>query len=475
MAVYAICGWLGIKYGTIDGSSLSLLWLPSGIGLAACVIYGKRIWPAIWLGSFVTNTPFLLDQAAVMPVLKAVAFGAGAATINTLAQALLAHALFQRSIGQRSILAMRSIVNYLVKVTALPCVINMALLMVLYTAGGYIQRDSFTDYVAVWLAGAMADYHGYFVAGLFGIVWVQRSHVEHRPLRAGLIVMLSMFALFLVVGLLWNGAAIYLLTTLGVLVAMQWGMRIATGFVLCISLVLTIATANNVGPLVAATNFSSLVSLLLFVYGIGVPIYLLAANRYELLQSKLALEDKVIARTQALNEANQRLEALSRCDGLTGLVNRRYFDEVLHNEWRRAARSGETLALVMLDVDFFKKYNDHYGHLEGDQCLRTVAEVLGATVCRAGDQVARYGGEEFVLLAPNTSAEQALQIAQRVCGALRERRLPHEASPLGIVTASMGVAAMVPDAAQGPEMLLKMADEALYRAKGRGRDRAVWG
>ena len=84
---------------------------------------------------------------------------------------------------------------------------------------------------------------------------------------------------------------------------------------------------------------------------------------------------------EALNEANQRLEALSRCDGLTGLVNRRYFDAVLHNEWRRAARSGETLALVMLDVDFFKKYNDHYGHLEGDQCLRTVAE--------SADRVAR--------------------------------------------------------------------------------------
>jgi len=468
MAVYAFCGWLGIRYGTIDGSSLSLLWLPSGIGLAACVIYGRSIWPAIWLGAFVSNTPFLVDPAAAMPLLKAVAFGAGAASIDTLVQALLAHLLFQRAIGARCIQSTQSIVDFLVKVTALPSALNMLLLVALYGLGGYIRRDSAADYLSVWLAGTMADYHGYFVAGLFCIVWAQRADTERKPLRAGLNLALALVVLasLLAIGLLWDGAAIYLITTLGVLVAMYWGLRAATGFVLCISLALTAATASHIGPLVAATNFNSLVTLLLYVFGLGVPIYLLATNRYELTQSKLELEDKVIARTRALNEANQRLEALSQRDGLTGLANRRHFDEVLAREWRRAARQGETLALAMLDVDHFKHFNDRYGHPEGDQCLRAVAEVLAATVCRAGDQVARYGGEEFVLLMPSTSAEQAL------CNA---ERLAHEASSFGIVTASIGVAALVPDAAQAPATLVKLADEALYRAKAEGRNRAVLG
>jgi diguanylate cyclase (GGDEF)-like protein/hemerythrin-like metal-binding protein len=131
------------------------------------------------------------------------------------------------------------------------------------------------------------------------------------------------------------------------------------------------------------------------------------------------------------------------------------------------------VALGLIDVDWFKKYNDHYGHPAGDECLRLVAKVLSECVCRTGDLVARYGGEEFVFVAPATTAENAQLMAQRICAAMQELALVHELSEFGCVTVSIGVAALIPQHGETADMLVKMADEALYRAKAQGRNRAV--
>jgi diguanylate cyclase (GGDEF)-like protein len=189
--------------------------------------------------------------------------------------------------------------------------------------------------------------------------------------------------------------------------------------------------------------------------------------------SERRLEARVAERTEELQRLNQRLEALSATDGLTGIANRRRFDAVLASECRRAERSGLPLAVGLLDVDLFKPYNDHYGHQAGDSCLRRVAELMAACVGRSGELVARYGGEEFVFIAPATDAEAALALAQRVCAALQELALPHERSPFGCVTASIGVAVLVPRPGQDPQDLLLQADRALYRAKNQGRNRAL--
>ena len=124
-------------------------------------------------------------------------------------------------------------------------------------------------------------------------------------------------------------------------------------------------------------------------------------------------------------------------------------------------------------MDWFKKYNDHYGHQAGDDCLRTVADTLSATIARTGDLVARYGGEEFVFIAPATSAEDALGMARKLCEALTALAMPHALSDFGCVTASVGVASIIPDEASSPETLIQAADEALYVAKAAGRNRAV--
>ena len=190
-------------------------------------------------------------------------------------------------------------------------------------------------------------------------------------------------------------------------------------------------------------------------------------------QSERVLEQRVAERTDELQALNRRLETLSLTDGLTGIANRRHFDVMLSQAWSHAQRNGESLALAVMDVDWFKPYNDHYGHPAGDACLRQVAQALSATLCRSSDLMARYGGEEFVFLAQNSGVEGALGLARRVAEAMEALHLPHERSPLGHVTLSIGVAAMVPQPGQLPEVLLQRADAALYEAKRGGRNQVV--
>lgn len=172
-----------------------------------------------------------------------------------------------------------------------------------------------------------------------------------------------------------------------------------------------------------------------------------------------------------LEEANQRLEVLARQDALTGLANRRHFDEMLAAEFRRAAREKTSLGLIMIDADHFKRFNDIYGHPVGDSCLRAIALVLRQGLGRPADFVARYGGEEFAVLVPNTTQSGAFELAERLREAVHGLHIPHEASPRKIVTISLGVASMMPaEGAHRAEDLVTAADTALYAAKKAGRD-----
>ena len=196
--------------------------------------------------------------------------------------------------------------------------------------------------------------------------------------------------------------------------------------------------------------------------------------RAEVTQAKEALEDKVKQRTAELEAANHQLETLSTTDGLTGLANRRRFDSYWAQEWQRAARQGTSLAVIMLDVDHFKAYNDHYGHQQGDVCLRTIGDVLRSTVRRAGELVARYGGEEFVVIMPGATVQKAQETADSILTAIREARMAHARSPVAlVVTVSLGVAAGTPGATDDREHLIKAADVALFEAKHQGRNRVL--
>jgi diguanylate cyclase (GGDEF)-like protein len=163
------------------------------------------------------------------------------------------------------------------------------------------------------------------------------------------------------------------------------------------------------------------------------------------------------------------LRALTLTDGLTGVANRRAFDERLGAEWRRCGRAGLPMALILVDIDHFKPYNDHYGHQAGDAILRLVADAMRRAAGRAQDVVARYGGEEFAILLPQESAEGAEQVAAKLLAELAALDIPHAASPNGRLTASMGISACVPGEGP-PAQLIRAADALLYQAKAAGRN-----
>ncbi len=172
-----------------------------------------------------------------------------------------------------------------------------------------------------------------------------------------------------------------------------------------------------------------------------------------------------------LEEKNVKLEVLSSLDGLTGLFNRRYFDDNLLKEWKQAIRTGSPLSLLIIDIDHFKNYNDHYGHLEGDDCLRKVAQSLYEALLRPVDIVARYGGEEFTAILPNTDLDGAIAVARRMMKNVAELNIPHPASPVADrVTVSIGATTMVPSLGERATALLDYADKALYEAKEFGRN-----
>ncbi len=174
---------------------------------------------------------------------------------------------------------------------------------------------------------------------------------------------------------------------------------------------------------------------------------------------------------ERLKEMNTHLQHLVTSDALTGIANRRNFDETIQDEWRRAQRGHYPLSLLMIDIDFFKPYNDYYGHQKGDECLRQIAKILSSHSKRAGDLVARYGGEEFAIISAGTSYKDAIGFAQKICRAVSHAKIPHAASAItNIVTASIGVATVIPLVDQSVKDLIADADKNLYQAKANGRN-----
>jgi hemerythrin len=217
---------------------------------------------------------------------------------------------------------------------------------------------------------------------------------------------------------------------------------------------------------------------------VGNLYHVLAQQNADLVQANRHLEERVQARTRelagandALQAANLQLRALSRTDGLLQIANRPYFDERLLDEVARARRQSQPLGLLMLDVDFFKRYNDTYGHQAGDACLQAVARAAAGALHRRTDFLARYGGEELVVLLPDTDRDGAMLIAQRVVAAVAGQAIAHAASDAAsVVTLSVGVASGLPPPGpldQAAAALLAQADAALYEAKRSGRNRAV--
>jgi len=200
--------------------------------------------------------------------------------------------------------------------------------------------------------------------------------------------------------------------------------------------------------------------------------YLLQLQRDEAYREMQKLQEQLTESHKKLEENNAILQQLSTMDGLTGIANRRHFDETLATQWRIGLREKTPLAIIMMDIDFFKKYNDGYGHQGGDDCLKAVAKALSSSLRRPGDFIARYGGEEFVVILPNTDAKGAAEVAEHLRANVQAGNIPHAYSAVAShVSVSLGVASMLPDKTGAPENLIAKADAALYKAKEQGRNR----
>ncbi|HEY9878462.1 MAG TPA: diguanylate cyclase [Leptolyngbyaceae cyanobacterium] len=215
---------------------------------------------------------------------------------------------------------------------------------------------------------------------------------------------------------------------------------------------------------------------MLILYGIAIVFENAKDNALRSLQEKnyeLAAEkEKSEKLLESLQKANDKLERLATFDDLTQIANRRKFDKYLDQEWKRLVRAQNVLSLILFDADFFKSYNDRYGHQAGDACLKAIAQAAQKAVNRPADLVARYGGEEFAVILPDTDQRGASAIAERIRQAVQALAIPHEGSKVnGMVTVSLGVASMIPTVSTSVGELIHQADTALYIAKQQGRNR----
>jgi diguanylate cyclase (GGDEF)-like protein len=255
-------------------------------------------------------------------------------------------------------------------------------------------------------------------------------------------------------------AALSIISSLLILILLRLGLGWASMATLLVALAANLYIAH--GPVKVDSSGGggnsivhlqiSLASILFMLYSVSVVM-----ERYRMAEKKL-------------QDAYRTMEGMAVIDSLTGLANRRRLDECLETEWRRALRENKPLSMVLMDVDFFKLYNDTYGHLRGDACLKIIAESVREVAARRVDLVARFGGEEFAVILPHTPAEGAATVANGIFEALRLQNLTHSASPFGTVTISAGCATVIPKTGQPASNLIELADRALYTAKNRGRD-----
>ena len=239
-------------------------------------------------------------------------------------------------------------------------------------------------------------------------------------------------------------------------------------------------------PLFVSILFSSAFFSIIYAYVHGIPIIYAKFSNYYIVYSLVVMALAAISewheriaflqslllthQTEELKHLNEELDQMAHEDALTGIANRRCFDEVSRKEWDRGLRDQQPLTLLLLDVDSFKKFNDFYGHGAGDQCLHSIGQALKASIMRTSDVVARYGGEEFVVLLPNTDLEGAMDVAQRIIKHIDALALPHSRSKVAsFVTLSVGVTYLIPTNQNTLTAFLAKADAALYKAKENGR------
>ena len=452
--IYFVAAKLSLVLAIPPGYATAV-WPPSGIALAATLLFGNRIWPGIWLGATLVNL-----TVASSPV-TAVIIGTG----NTL-EALAGAAIIQRFVGIPRCFERGQDVALFVAAAALSCTIAATVAVTSLALGGSVSWPEFFPNWWTWWQG---DLTGIIIVAPLILNWSLRRAApwpRQKKLEAAcfglLLLAVTHFAFSFgdATGLPSPFSVTFSILPFMIWAALRFSQRVVTTAIAVSCAFAVYYTVDGLQPLPQSSLNELLLTLLAFISTVVV--------------TGLVLSAVTIERSRAMEKLARVLDDLreqAMTDPLTGLYNRRYMWEFLQREWIRSKRKEIPLAVIMIDLDHFKRVNDSFGHQAGDFVLTAVSGLL-RTHIRSSDIVCRHGGEEFALVLPEATLESVRRRAEDIQAAIKSLNLEYRDVPLGRITASLGIA-LFPDNADGPDSVLRAADEAMYAAKDAGRDRIV--
>ena len=481
--------YLGLALITMFVFKTITVWPSAGVALAAFLLCGWRIWPAIFLASLTVILIYLLLPEQSFSLTEGLLIMLVTASGNTLSAALVLYFCGRITSLQQSFGDLQWVLRRFLPATAISGGVAALIGNGVYWLLGLSWGERYATDIANWsvsnIVGALIV-TPLLMSCLLQPGWrrmFDRVRWKYQALFSLLVLAFFLFG----PGQIWlppgfSQPALLLMPLL--FVALSTHQSFIFMFQALTFVLVWVGTTMGYGHFVTAHAAETATAMQLFCGFLAIVILIIQALLCEqrklrklwtsdLLSSNRKLEHRVQERTQQLSEANRQLEQLSVTDGLTGLANRRRFDEYLQAEWQRASRLQQPLGLMMLDVDWFKNYNDCYGHLQGDEALRQVGQLLHLGARRTTDLAARYGGEEFALVVPLADIRYLKQQADMLRMAFAALNIAHRTSPLGRLTVSIGVAVLVPQAHETSVVLIEKADQALYQAKNNGRNQVV--
>lgn len=462
LLLYVGLAWLGMWLAARPPSSLTVIWFPAGVGLVATLVLGQRGLIVVFLASAIANGGFSLYNGFDYSLAAFTGSHLLLAVLDTTQTWLASRGLAP----QTQPLQDRSTLNHFFwhRCFIPPLLTVWALILVNQSLRGALLADGIADYLSVTAQVTVADILGLFIVAPLYLALRNRPWQKILTLTGqvlGLLAIPIVLAWFIYPPLISFAAIITIYIAVRFRLA---GSTLALALIAAVS-VAVIATGQG---LYASDQFNiSYVNLSIILLCCGLAPHYIALALEELNNANASLEDRVEERTRALEEANLRLEVLAFTDSLTGLYNRRAFVKRLESEVERSKRTGNPFALAMLDLDYFKKINDTYGHQTGDLVLRTFARIISKNL-RNVDTAGRWGGEEFIILCPESHLDEMRVPLERIRNELKNTPVM-SASGSVIATVSIGMTCLQ-SREDSIESLCARADEALYAAKKGGRD-----
>jgi diguanylate cyclase (GGDEF)-like protein len=480
---YAIGVGLSHKFATLPGVVASV-WFPAGMTLALVYLLGNRVLLGITGGSFLATCLLLLRIAPPISIFSLLLINVSSAISNCL-QPLISTYLIKKFAKHKNIFShVDTVLLYIIAALFSP-IISATIGITSICLEGLVPWNNYgINWLTWWIGSALA--HLIFTPTI--LLYNKSRKVERRlnTWEVGLVLISLLLVSWF--SFRYSYRVEYLLLPILIWTVGRCGKFCASLFVSVISLIAIFASAQGYGFYNKASPNESMLLLQSFMAVFALTSLILSAvidERTEaqllLIQSIENLESQVIERTAklqqsetSLKQANLELKKLVNLDGLTKIANRRCFNDRIQSEWERLSREHQPLSLLLFDIDYFKHYNDCYGHQLGDECLKSIAQALQQTLCRPADLLARYGGEEFVAILPNTEINGAIIVAEEMRMAIANLKIPHQNSDISnMVTVSIGITSLIPSPQQKTSILIKQADIALYNAKQKGRNRAI--